>query len=160
MVWLDGKRNSYLTLVAAGRRPFKYMLPRESIKCMHANWLWCLICVSFLRLWHEAKTIKRVEHMIVIKPYTFANCRTSLNFGWTLGTPSLTFRNQYFFHDESLCCYFKTEFSFRQKNWKILLLVKRRYIVVWCFMLCFSSLQLTIYLPLFKLDGTTIMHQS
>jgi hypothetical protein len=27
-------------------------------------------------------------------------------------------------------------------------------------MLCFSSLQLTIYLPLFKLDGTTIMHQS
>jgi hypothetical protein len=55
-------------------RPFKYMLPRERIKFMHANGLLCFICVSFLKLWHEAKIITRVEHMIVTTPYTFACC--------------------------------------------------------------------------------------
>jgi hypothetical protein len=60
----------------------------------------------------------------------------------------------------AICCYFKTEFSFRQKNWKSLLLVKRWDIFVWCFMLYFSSLQLTIYLPVFKSIGTIIIHQS
>jgi hypothetical protein len=60
----------------------------------------------------------------------------------------------------AICCYFKTEFSFRRKNWKNLLLVKRWDIFVWCFMLYFSSLQLTIYLPVFKSIGTIIIHQS
>jgi hypothetical protein len=95
---LATRQEEFISHTSSGaRRPFIYMLPRESIKCMHANWLWCFICVSFQKLWHEAKTIKKVEHMIVITPYTFTSCRTSLNFGWTLGTPSLAFRNRYFF---------------------------------------------------------------
>jgi hypothetical protein len=106
------------TSSSAGR-PFKYMLPRERIKFMSANGLRCFICVSFLNLWHEAKTTTRVEHMIVTTPYTFACCRTSLNIGWTLGSPSLlAFRYQYFFHDESYMLLLQNWILFQTKELK------------------------------------------